>query len=391
MKTWIVCMLVALAGWAPAQVRVAKDAGAKSGIDLSGISAAAGAGSVFKQVLEADLLRSGWFARASAGTAQYLVRGSAAGALSVSCQVQDRSGAQVYGKSYSVTEKDARKVAHKVADEIIQAIKGRKGMNSGRIAVIGKVAGRKELFVCDCDGANMLQITHDKSISVGPYMGPGGRVVSYTSFAKNFADAYIVDLGAGNRRRIASFPGSNLAGGISPDGGSVALVLSKDGNPELYVAGIGGTGFTRLTRTPRGEASPCWSPDGRQIAYVSDQGGSPRVFVVDRAGGAPTRVSSGGSQNVAPDWGPNGLIAFSSAIGGRFQICVVDPATKTVKQLTSDGSDYEDPTWAPDGRHILCARSQNYRSQLVLVDLDGDPPFPLTTPAGDWYSPAWSR
>lgn len=391
MKKIVIAVLCCIAGLGQAQVKVSKTGGEKVGLEISAFAAGGGAGAVFKQALEADLFRSGWFVRAPAGAAEYQVRGSASGGLTVQCQVQDRSGAQKYGKSYTVSDSGARKLAHKMADEIILAVTGKKGMNSGRIAMIGKRSGKKEVYVCDCDGQNVVQLTKDNSISVGPYWGPDARLLSYTSYLKSFPDAYVIDVSSGSRRRVASFPGSNLAGGISPDGRQIALVLSRTGNPELYVANVDGSGLTQLTRTPKGEASPCWSPDGRQIAYVSDQSGSPQIYVMDRAGGAPVRVTSRGSQNVAPDWGPGGWIAYASSTGGKFQICVVHPGSREVKQLTTDWADHEDPTWAPDGRHILCARSQNYKSQLCVVDTLGDPPFTLTDLAGDWYSPAWSR
>ncbi len=399
MTTRIFSLIAALALAAPAafaQVTVSKQIGEKSGFDTSAFAGASGAGAVFKQTLEADLFRSGWFVRAPAGVAEYALQGSAAGGLAVQCRVQERGGAAKYGKNFNVAEKDARRLAHQVADEIILALKNRKGMNSGRIAVIGNRTGRKELYVCDCDGQNMTQITSDNAACVGPFWGPGGRLVSYTSYVKGYPDAYVVDVISGSRRRVASFPGSNLAGGISPDGGSIALVLSRTGNPELYVGNISGQGLTQLTRTPKGEASPCWSPDGRQLAYVSDQSGSPQIYIVDRSGGAPRRLTSRGRQNVAPDWGANGWIVYASSQGGRFQLGIAHPASGESRMLanTNDGADYEDPTWAPDGRHILCARTAGYKSQLYLVDSIADqpsPPFPLTNAAGDWYSPAWSR
>ena len=85
------------------------------------------------------------------------------------------------------------------------------------------------------------------------------------------------------------------------------------------------------------------------------------------------------------------MIAYASLVGGKFQICVIQPETLEVKQVSTEWMDHEDPSWAPDGRHILCARSQNYRSRVVLLDTMGDPPFTLTDYQGDWYSPACSR
>ena len=388
-----VLALALACGAAHAQVVVSKTSGAKMGLDLSGLAGSGEAGQAFRSVLESDLFRSGWFVKTPAASAAYLVRGSAAGGLSAQVQVQDAMGVQKLGRAYSGTAAEARKLAHVAANEIIFALTGRKGMYSGRIAVIGNRTGKKELYVCDCDGQNMRQITHDNVVSLGPYWGPGGRLISYTSYLKGYPDPYIVEPATGSRRRVTATSRLNAAGGISPDGNQIALILSQ-GNPELFVSDLSGAGRVQLTRTPKGdEAAPCWSPDGRQIAYMMGQSGSVQIYRIDRGGGAPTRLTTQGSNNCAPDWGPNGLITYAGLTGGKFHIWIVHPETRQARQITKDFADYEDPTWAPDGRHILCARSVNYHSQLYVVDTaePADPPFPLTDLAGDWYSPTWSR
>lgn len=376
---------------APAQVVVSKNAGQKVGLDMSAFAGAGEAGQVFARTLETDLFRSGYFARTPAGAATYVLRGNASGTIAAACQVQESTGAQKFNKVYRGGPNEARKLAHLAADEIIFALTGRKGMNSGRIAVIGNRTGKKELYVCDCDGQNMTQLTRDNVVSLGPYWGPGGRQIAYTSYLKGYPDPYIVDVLSGSRHRVTSSTRLNAAGGISPDGRSIALIMSP-GNPELYVADLSGGNRVQLTRTPKAdEAAPAWSPDGRRIVYMAGQSGSVQLYVMDRAGGAPTRLTTIGRNNCAPDWGPNGWIAYSGLTGGKFHIWVVHPETREAKQITKDWADYEDPTWAPDGRHILCARSVNYKSELYVVDTLGDPAFPLTNLPGDWYSPAWSR
>ena len=151
--------------------------------------------------------------------------------------------------------------------------------------------------------------------------------------------------------------------------------------------------LARLTRSPgANEASPCWSPDGRQIAYVSDQvNRQPRIYVINRSGGQGQRVTRSGSQNVAPNWGPHGQLTYATLTGGRFQIYVLDPATGEERQISSGNVDFEDPCWAPDGRHIACTRTENYRSQVVLLDTMGDPYIVLTDGKGDWTSPNWTK
>jgi TolB protein len=396
LRVWIVAaILLAWVAGVNAQVRVVKGAGEKSSIDWSGFNAAGDAGAqTFLKTMTDDLVRSGWFKRGAPGATEFALTGSVtgSGALQVQAIVYGRVAArQVFGKSYSGEPAAARRLAHQVADEIIEAITGRKGLASARMAVVGTRSGKKELYLCDADGQGLTQLTRDNSISISPNWSPDGRQLIYTSFMKGFADVYLVELASGGRRRVAGFAGLNTGASISPNGREVALILSKDGNPELYVMSIGGGGLTRLTNTRRaGEASPSWSPDGSRIVYVSDQSGSPQLYMVSRSGGEPRRLTSRGSQNVAPDWGANNIIAFASLFGGRWNICVMDPDNLQVKQITNGDADYEDPSWAPDGRHLASGRGLRYQSKVYLLDTMGDAPIALTDYPGDWYSPAWA-
>lgn len=400
MNRWIWFLAVVGMGWgmrpAPAQVVVTKGAGQKTGLDMSAFRASpAPAAALFRKTLQDDLARSGWFAITAAGRGEIVLNGEceeSGGSLNAAVRVLHATTGQSYlGKNYPASAGEARRLAHRAADDIIQAVTGRRGMASGRLVIVGNRTKAKELYLCDADGANPVQLTQDRSISLAPRWSPDARTIVYTSYLKRFPDVYSIDVASGSRRIVANFPGLNTGGAISPAGREMALVLSRQGNPEIYVKNMAGGQVTRLTTTPQaGEASPAWSPDGNRIVYVSDQAGTPQLYVISRSGGRPQRLTSRGLENVAPDWGANGWIVFASKLGGRYQICVIHPDTQEIRQLTADGADYEDPSWAPDGRHIACARTAGYRSSIYLVDTMGDPPLPLLDTSGDWFSPSWA-
>ncbi len=389
-------VLLVVSGVAGAQrIEVRKGAGEKTSIDWSAyqIGADAAAQTFFK-TLSGDLVRSGWFTRGAPGNSAVVLTGTATGQGGLRVQavvygiVQQR---QLFGKSYGSDPNGARRLAHQVADEIIEAVTGRKGLSSARFALVGTRSGKKEIYLCDADGQGLVQLTRDNTISLAPNWSPDGQQLVYTSYLKGYPDLYSVELASGRRSRVASFPGLNTGAAISPDGREMALILSKDGNPELYVMKVGGGGLTRLTRTLRaGESSPSWSPDGKRIVYVSDQAGQPQLYMIARAGGEPRRLTSRGFQNVAPDWGANNLIAYASLLGKTWDIWVMDPDTLQTKPVTKGDASYEDPSWAPDGRHLAAGRSVRYQSQVYLLDTLGDAPIALTQLPGDWYSPAWA-
>lgn len=362
----------------------------KIGINLSGYRAGNDAASrTFLSVLKADLNRSGYFSVISSGAA-INVSGQvmSGGQLKADVHVYKAATRQkLLGNSYSAPANSVRGLAHRVADEIVYAVTGNKGMASGKIAVVGNRTKRKELYICDMDGQNMRQVTKDGSIVVGPRWTPDGKGLTYTSYKRGYPNVYLT----GRGQPLASHGGLNASGAISPNGKEMAVILSKDGNPELYIKHLRTGALTKLTRTRRGnEASPCWSPDGNHIAYVSDTSGRPQIYIISKAGGQPQRLTSSGTENVAPDWGANGYIAFCSRTGGRYRIAIANPTTKTMRILDANGADYEDPSWAPDGRHIVCSRTQNYRSSIYLLDTLKDSPVALISGSDDWYSPACS-
>lgn len=383
---------------AQAQVRVTKAMSEVSTLSLAQFVSQPGAApTAFGQTLSADLTRSGWFNLAAAGRAEFALLGEAAldgPDLEVRCEAYNvASRERVLRKTYKTAEREARKLAHQVADDIVLAITGRKGMAGTRVLLAGNRTGKKEIYLCDADGRNLRQLTRDNSISLSPRFSPDGEEFVYTSFRLQFPDVYLVNLSTGNRKCLANYPGLNTGAAFAPDGRVVALILSKDGNPDLYVKDLRRGKLTRLTSTRAVEASPTWSPDGQQLAFVSDRSGSPQLYVMDRSGGEPRRLTSYGAQNVDPDWGLNGYIAYSSLSGGSYQILVINPATLEFKQVTLGDANYEDPAWAPDGRHIACTRTVNYRSRIFIVDsLDGSLiPLLPESESGDFMSPAWSQ
>ncbi|MDH3981385.1 MAG: DPP IV N-terminal domain-containing protein [Kiritimatiellaceae bacterium] len=370
---------------------VERSGSGKISINLSGFRTGNDSSSrTFLSVLKADLNRSGYFTVKSSG-AEYNVAGKAVAGRQLQTQVQVfkvSTRQRALGKNYNAPVKSTRSLAHKVADEITYALTGKRGMASGKIAVVYRKGKIKELVVCDMDGKNPKQVTRDRSIVVGPRWTPDGKNITYTSYKRGYPYVYMT----GKSKPLASYGGLNASGAVSPNGKYLAVILSVSGNAELWVKDLrSGKMVRRLSNTRRGiEASPCWSPDGNHIAYVSDSSGRPHIYVISWRGGTPKRISTSGTENVAPNWGKNGYLTWCSRSGGKYRIMVGSPKNRSVRQLETDWADYEDPCWAPDGRHIVCSRTSNYRSAIYLLDTLKDSPVALLAGSGDWYSPACS-
>ena len=383
-----------------AQVDVRKSFQKRS-FAVTGFSGDATVAGQLTEVLKSDVRLSGYLALTPAADADFVLQGTVRGdhgGITVECQVtQSALKKSVLSKSYPGSAQDLRRLGHAIADDIVQAITGQRGIAQTKIAfVLARSPAVKELAVMDYDGHNVRLITDDKKISAHPRWSPDGRKIIYTSYLQTFVDVLEADLYTNQRRRIAGFPGLNSGADFSPDGRTIALTLSKDGNPELYTMNAVGGDLHRLTQTRGAESSPTWSPDGQNIAYVSDDRGSPQIYLIARDGDEPTRLTVSPAYNTEPDWshppagsGVSPMLAVTSRVGGRFQIGLYDSATHEVRPLVADGTDNEDPSWAPNGRFLVFAKTRNWRSRLYLLDVLTGEQVELPAVEGGASEPAW--
>jgi TolB protein len=332
----------------------------KTGRPLIKVEAIGGSdGAKATRVLAADLQRTMMIDAGKPGKSDFVASGTFAdgGLLG---KLVDGSGSEVLNKTYTGPW---RRATHEFADDITFAATGVKGFAASRVAFISAHTGKKELYVMDIDGDNLLQLTQDKTISNGPAWSHDGRLVAYTSYKSGYPDVYVIDLERNQRNRVAAFPGINSGPAFSPDDKMLALTLSKDGNPEIYTMPAAGGEPRRVTRTRGTETSPSWSPDGAQLVFSSDDRGNPQLHVAPFDGGESMRLRTSAGFDTEPDWSADGKqITLTLRVGGAFQIGVYNMETRETLQLTTSGG--EDSSWTPNSRHIVYAHS----GSLYLLD-----------------------
>lgn len=339
-----------------------------------------GEGALAAKTLQNDLTMSGYFTVTPVERAQFVVSGSAGG-KSLAGRVNDHGGKVVLSKTY---EQGGKAAAHKFADEIVETLTGNRGIASTKIAFVSTHSGKKEIYTADVDGGNVVQLTHDNAISVGPCLSPDGRSLVYTGYQSGYADVYEIDLGSGSRNRIIKFPGTNSGAHYSPNGRQIAVTLSKDGNPELYVTSSGGGGARRLTHTAGVESSPTWSPDGEEIIYSCDDRGGPQLYRISAGGGSGRLISTGHGYNTSPSWSPDGKkVAFTVREGGNFQVATIG-LEGGGSRIVAEG---QDPVWGADSRHLLFSNG----GAIVLLDVQTGQRTSVITGLGRVSEPTWSR
>ena len=291
---------------------------------------------------------------------------------------------------------DHRRLAHRIADEVVHQFTGERGIAETKIAYVSQVGANKELVMIDYDGFNQAQLTNLRSTSLSPAWSPTDSSVAFTSFFKGYP--YLFRVYPFNPRRrgqepeiMSAWPGINTAPAWAPDGRVLALTLSKGGNPDIYSLRVGTSDFRQLTNSRGIETDPSWSPTGREIAFTSDRSGSPQIWVMGAEGTNARRLSVGGSYDTQPRWSPRGdTILFTRRTSSGFDLWAISPDGSNARALTQSNGSNEGASWAPNGRHIVFSSSRGGRTQLYTMLADGTEQQPLTRDRGEASSPTWS-
>jgi TolB protein len=267
---------------------------------------------------------------------------------------------------------DPLSAANKFMNDVIEYYTKEPGVFGSRIAFVRTrrdPVTSKNIFTVQMNGESTSTVTSNRSLNILPSMGPGGEVV-FTSYAKRNPDLWMS--GGGTATRISKFPGLNLGGAVSPDGSTIALALSKDGNAELYTIDRSGNIKARLTKNPAIDGSPSWSGGG-QIAFVSDRAGGPQVYRMSAGGGGESRVTKAGSYNQSPDWSQGKsrgewIVYSGRDASNRYDIFKVDVKSGKVVRLTQSPGRNLDPSWSPDGRWV----AYNQGGSIYVANEDGN-------------------
>jgi Tol biopolymer transport system component/DNA-binding winged helix-turn-helix (wHTH) protein len=129
-----------------------------------------------------------------------------------------------------------------------------------RLVFISYRSGSEEIFVCNADGTNLLQLTH---------------------------------LGNGAAPGVPRW---------SPDGQEIALDLVFEGHSAIFVMRANGGLLHRLTPEHWDNINASWSHDGKWIFFASNRTGQWQIWKIARQGGEPIQLTRQG-----------GFAAFESA------------------------------------------------------------------------------
>ena len=253
------------------------------------------------------------------------------------------------GKSYTGDLRAWRQMVHAFADDIMMMVTGQRGVFDTRIAYVQSVGSAKEIFYCDFDGSNPVQVTRDNNIALSPSWSSDQSQIAYVSYRDGKPKVYGFNVSNNSSYLISGFPGLNISPAWRPGKNELAITLTKDGGQDIYLVSPNRPGDTETRGRFRISisVSPDWSPDGKKFAYVSNESGNPQIYIFDVTTGQKKRLTFSGKYNTSPAWSPKGdWIAYAAGEGGEFNIRII----QTGRQSRTMRSRAEAEMKAPAGR-----------------------------------------
>jgi hypothetical protein len=141
-----------------------------------------------------------------------------------------------------------------------------------------------------------------------PQFSPDGKRIVFDSNRSGHWEIWVCDSDGQNSVQLTSFGGSFVTGTArwSPDGASIVFDSRPEGNSDIFVINAESRVQRNLTANSYHDGLPSWSRDGRWIYYSSTRGGDGefQVWKMPVEGGQPIQVTKKG-----------GLEAFESFDG----------------------------------------------------------------------------
>ena len=243
--------------------------------------------------------------------------------------------------------------------------------DGSRIAFWSVRSGNEEIWVCNGDGSNPVQLTSLKSSSGTPRWFPDGRRIVFDFQKEGQTDIYVIDTDTRVPRRLTSDPSDDVTPSVSHDGKWIYFASRRTGRWEVLRMPADGGEAVQLTHG--GGFLPFESPDGKVVYYQKVPDDSD-VWKVPTAGGEETRVfgpvsgfkfavAAHGIYFIEP--GPPGYAGWIKGNSLKFFSFAKSTTEKVfdIKYWPATGLSV-----SPDGRYVLFSQSDPFVQDLMLVE-----------------------
>jgi dipeptidyl aminopeptidase/acylaminoacyl peptidase len=269
-----------------------------------------------------------------------------------------------------------------------------------------------QVFLCNADGSNTIQLTKGDKNSANPKWSPDGKWIAFTSSRDGKNNLYLLPVGGGEAEKITDVKSGVGIYDWSHDGSMIAFVMTdaaadkeeknkKSKNDwyfmdeevkqnRLFVLWLdkkdtaGKRIQKQLTKENYNVNAFDWSPDGKSIVY--SHGKSPEVndnvysdiSMIDIESGKNKSIASTGAGETNPLFSPDGkLIAYYSTedpvdwAGPRHAKIYSMADGKSWKLKATPDENGAIVGWTADGKNILLGEANKTLNSIYVLSVDG--------------------
>jgi Tol biopolymer transport system component len=242
-----------------------------------------------------------------------------------------------------------------------------------RIAYVSGQSGPPEIWMCESDGSNPVQLTRlGAAYALGPQWSPDGQKIAFEAVSNGNPDIYAVSTNGGASQRLTTSPAADKWPYWSRDGQSIYFISGRSGSSQIWKMSAAGGDVVQVTPDDgENRDVPQESPDERYIYYEKGWPTAQRsVWRMSVGGGQESMVVD--SVHNAGGWtiGREGIYFFTPPdTEGRGEIRLYKLSTgEKIKILTIDRNVGYRIAISPDERRILYAQYDQSGSDLMLVE-----------------------
>jgi len=273
-----------------------------------------------------------------------------------------------------------------------------------------------QVFLCNADGSNTIQLTKGDKNSANPKWSPDGKWIAFTSSRDGKNNLYVLPVGGGEAEKV-----TDVKSGVgsfdwsfdwSPNGNMIAFVMidavadkeeknKKSKNDwyfmdeevkqnRLFVLWLnkkdtaGKRIQKQITKENYNINAFDWSPDGKTIAY--SHGRSPEqndnvysdISLIDIESGNTKPIAATGAGETNPLFSPDGkLIAYYSTedpvdwSGPRHAKIYSVADGKSWKLKATPDENGAIVGWTADGKNILLSEANKTLNGIYVLSVDG--------------------